>query len=124
MSLLKEIKIKTEEENKKQADEIEIKLRRLNRTLSSSASISSSHADCNDLPDSEPPVEQSEDDGPKVKEETKTVGSIDSSVYVEYIKAGAGPFLIFITFSSMIVSQVLFNGSDLWLTTWLVFVSN
>jgi ATP-binding cassette, subfamily C (CFTR/MRP), member 4 len=118
ISLLKEMKIKTEEENKGQTEEMEIKLRRLSRQISTNSSISS--ADVNSLLEEEPePI--AEKDEPKVIEETKMSGSINSSVYMAYIKAGAGCFLMFITFSSMIISQILFNGCDYWLTIWLVY---
>ena len=119
MSLLKEMKMKTEEENKRQTEEMEIKFLGMSKQIPTSASISSGYADVNDLP--EEPEPTAEEDEPKVKEETKMSGSIKSSVYIEYIKAGAGCFSIFVTFSSMIVSQVLLNGSDYWLTVWLVY---
>jgi ATP-binding cassette subfamily C (CFTR/MRP) protein 4 len=59
-----------------------------------------------------------DEEEPALKKETKMSGSIDSSVYWEYSKAGAGPFLLFVTFSSIIISQALYQGSDFWLTIW------
>ena len=59
-----------------------------------------------------------DEDDPKVKQENKEIGSIDSSIYLEYFKAGAGPFLMFITVTTIFISQALYQGSDYWLTYW------
>ena len=65
------------------------------------------------------------DDGyscdPKIQEETREFGSIEGTVYWEYIKAGAGPILATLTLLSTIISQAIFHGSDLWLTAWYLF---
>ncbi|CAG2177963.1 unnamed protein product, partial [Oppiella nova] len=57
-------------------------------------------------------------DGPRIQEEQREVGAIDSRVYWEYIKAGAGPLLGTSTLLFTIISQTIFHGSDLWLTAW------
>ncbi|CAG2108689.1 unnamed protein product, partial [Medioppia subpectinata] len=58
------------------------------------------------------------DVGPEVAAEAKQTGGIESGLYWEYTRAGGGPALIFTTFSSIIISQALYNGSDFWLTIW------
>ncbi|CAG2164889.1 unnamed protein product, partial [Oppiella nova] len=55
---------------------------------------------------------------PKIMDEHRESGSIKGHVYWEYIKAGAGPLLITMTILSTILSQAMFNGSDLWLAHW------
>ncbi|GFY48387.1 hypothetical protein TNIN_211863 [Trichonephila inaurata madagascariensis] len=55
---------------------------------------------------------------PKGTEEVKTSGAVTLKVYIEYIKSGAGPFLRMVLLFSYISTQVLFNGSDFWLTAW------
>ncbi len=92
-----------------------IALRHLNRAISVTPSIASSFEDGVDIPDDKEVVEEDE---PKLKDETKMIGSIDSSVYFEYFKAGAGIFLMTITILSLVISQALYQGSDLWLTHW------
>ncbi|GBN11356.1 Multidrug resistance-associated protein 4, partial [Araneus ventricosus] len=62
--------------------------------------------------------EKLNDSGPKGVEEMKTHGAVKLKVYIEYIKSGAGPFLRFALLLSYIATQVLFNGSDFWLTAW------
>ena len=50
-------------------------------------------------------------------------GPIKGRVYWEFIRAGAGPFLATFTMLSTVVSQVLFHGSDFWLTQWYGVIS-
>ncbi|XP_054158561.1 ATP-binding cassette sub-family C member 4-like, partial [Oppia nitens] len=58
-------------------------------------------------------------DKPEVKHETKMIGSIDTNVYWDYIKAGAGGPLLMLTMISMIIlSQTLYQGIDCWLSYW------
>jgi len=93
-----------------------IALRHLNRANANTHSIASSIGA--DIPDiKEEPLPEDE---PKLKEEIKMIGSIDSSVYWEYVKAGAGTFLMIITVTTLVLSQALYQGSDLWLTEWFV----
>jgi ATP-binding cassette subfamily C (CFTR/MRP) protein 4 len=94
-----------------------IALRHLNRAISVTPSIASSFDDGLDIPDDKQVVEEDE---PKLKDETKMIGSIDSSVYFEYFKAGAGTFLMTTAILSVVISQALYQGSDLWLTHWWV----
>jgi hypothetical protein len=61
-----------------------------------------------------------ESDDPKIQEENRAVGSIDSSIYWAYIKAGAGPIFLTLTVSASIISQGIFHASDFWLTEWYV----
>jgi hypothetical protein len=44
-----------------------------------------------------------------LKDETKMIGSNDSSVYFEYFKAGAGTFLMTTTILSVVISQALYQ---------------
>ncbi len=55
---------------------------------------------------------------PKIDDEQKEIGSISGRVYLEFIKAGAGIILASLTLLSTIISQTIFHGSDLWLTSW------
>ena len=64
--------------------------------------------------------EKSKQDQPKIKEETIMTGSIESSVYWEYIKAGAGFFLMTTAIITLIGSQGIFHGSDYFLSYWSV----
>ena len=86
------------------------------RTISVSSSIASSIGNSDGDPTENRDISDEED--PKVKQENKEIGSIDSSIYMEYFKAGAGPFLMFITISTIFISQALYQGSDYWLTYW------
>ena len=51
-------------------------------------------------------------------EETMQRGAISGRTYLEYIKAGAGPLLLLTMILSSVVSQVLFNGVDIFITEW------
>lgn len=68
---------------------------------------------------SEPIVEKDDEevDG-KIEEEQFKQGSINAKTYKEYLKAGSSWFLIIITIVATILSQGMFNGSDLFLTYW------
>ncbi|CAG2115624.1 unnamed protein product, partial [Medioppia subpectinata] len=93
--------------------------RHMNRSVSISPSIASSIGGHSDDPiDEIKAMDVLAEDEPKVKEETKEIGSISGGVYCEYIKAGAGPILMTVTLVSMVVSQCLYQGSDYWLTQW------
>ncbi len=50
-----------------------------------------------------------EEDEPKLKDETKMIGSNDYSVYFEFFKVGAGTFLMTTTILSVVISQVLYQ---------------
>uniref|UniRef100_T1JTT6 Uncharacterized protein n=1 Tax=Tetranychus urticae TaxID=32264 RepID=T1JTT6_TETUR len=57
-------------------------------------------------------------DEPRISEETKQSGGVDSWVYWAYIKAGANSILIITCVILNFASQILFNGTDLWLSKW------
>ncbi|CAG2116727.1 unnamed protein product, partial [Medioppia subpectinata] len=52
------------------------------------------------------------------KRESKKSGSVESRVYWDYTKAGAGPALFTFTVLMTVLAQVLYQWSDLWLTQW------
>ncbi|XP_054158234.1 ATP-binding cassette sub-family C member 4-like, partial [Oppia nitens] len=54
----------------------------------------------------------------KIAEENKAQGSINSRVYWEYIRSGAGPVLLIVGITSTLLSQVLQHYSDYWLSEW------
>uniref|UniRef100_T1JTT3 Uncharacterized protein n=1 Tax=Tetranychus urticae TaxID=32264 RepID=T1JTT3_TETUR len=57
-------------------------------------------------------------DKPRIAEETKKSGEVASWVYWAYAKAGANSVLIITCVVLNLASQVLFNGTDLWLSKW------
>lgn len=54
-------------------------------------------------------------------EELIEKGSISTSVYLEYIKAG-GSVLVFVLFFMLLLAQGITNASDIWLTYWYVCI--
>lgn len=71
------------------------------------------------LPETTPTeIEQITTNEVKLEEEKYQHGSIKFYVYKEYLKAGAGPLLIIMVIIFTIVSQLTFNGSDIFLTSW------
>ena len=112
MSFVSETKV-----NENEKLEQNITSRQMTRALSMTPSIVSSIGGSDSGLD-EPPKDCPEEDEPKVKAETREMGSIDKSIYMEYFKAGAGPVLMFVALSTMIISQALYQGSDYWLTIW------
>lgn len=54
----------------------------------------------------------------KVEEEKFQRGSIKGRIYKEYLKAGSGPVMFIAMIFFTVASQVLFHGSDLFLTYW------
>ncbi|XP_053212746.1 ATP-binding cassette sub-family C member 4-like [Panonychus citri] len=85
------------------------KLERSDSTIST-ISISSEIADTIE--------EQVTLDEPRIAEESKSTGGVASWVYWAYIKAGANVFTIIICILLNLVSQLLFNGTDIWLSVW------
>ncbi|GFQ66173.1 hypothetical protein TNCT_86261 [Trichonephila clavata] len=79
-------------------------------TLSLASSVSTAYDDIEG--------EKINQKAPKGTEEVKTSGAVTLKVYIEYIKSGAGLFLRIVLLFSYISTQVLFNGSDFWLTAW------
>ncbi|CAG2163511.1 unnamed protein product, partial [Oppiella nova] len=55
---------------------------------------------------------------PKLEDESKATGAIDARVYWDFVRAGAGPFLMIMMLLSTFISQGLFHYSDIWLTDW------
>ncbi|XP_054158572.1 ATP-binding cassette sub-family C member 4-like [Oppia nitens] len=53
-----------------------------------------------------------------VKPETKMIGSIDSMVYWAYVRAGARPLLMSTMILMIVLSQLIFQGIDYWLSYW------
>ncbi|XP_042894914.1 ATP-binding cassette sub-family C member 4-like isoform X1 [Parasteatoda tepidariorum] len=63
-------------------------------------------------------ADEHEEKVPKGPEELKTSGAVTFKVYKEYIKSGAGCCMRIILLLAYIITQVIFNGSDFWLTAW------
>ena len=55
--------------------------------------------------------------------ESATVGSVKARVYWVYVKSGAGCLLLLLLIASNITTQLLFNGSDYFLSLWTDKVS-
>ncbi|XP_042212324.1 ATP-binding cassette sub-family C member 4-like isoform X2 [Homarus americanus] len=50
--------------------------------------------------------------------EMRSEGSVKGTIYLEYFLAGGGWVLVIILFVSSIATQVLFSGTDYWLSYW------
>ncbi|CAG2118678.1 unnamed protein product, partial [Medioppia subpectinata] len=87
----------------------------MKRKTSLTSSIASSRSEESEVTDVREPIEADEQE---VKAELKMIGTIESSVYMEYIKAGAGPLLITLTILFIITSQILNQESVYWLSLW------
>ncbi|CAG2119003.1 unnamed protein product, partial [Medioppia subpectinata] len=87
--------------------------RAMKRSTSFTPSMVSSLSEGSEVTDVREPIEVDEQE---VKAELKMIGSVESTVYKDYIKAGAGPLLITLTILFIIASQVLYQGSDYWLS--------
>ncbi|CAG2121572.1 unnamed protein product, partial [Medioppia subpectinata] len=87
----------------------------MNRRTSVTPSMVSSISEGSNVMDVWEPIEVDDQD---VKAELKIIGSVESTVYMEYIKAGAGPLLVILTILFLIASQVLYQGSVYWLNLW------
>ncbi|KAK8736319.1 hypothetical protein OTU49_004939, partial [Cherax quadricarinatus] len=64
----------------------------------------------NDTDDGEP-----ED---STRSETRAEGSVRGAVYLEYFLAGGGWILLIILFIANVLTQVIFSGTDYWLSYW------
>ncbi|CAG2116509.1 unnamed protein product, partial [Medioppia subpectinata] len=89
--------------------------RDVKRRTSFTPSMVSSLSEESEVTDVREPIEVDEQE---VKAELKMIGSVESSVYLAYIKAGAGPLLVILTFLFLIAFQVHQQGSDYWLSVW------
>ncbi|CAG0881128.1 unnamed protein product [Darwinula stevensoni] len=61
---------------------------------------------------------------PTLAEEMRSRGSLSARIYWDYLKAGAGWFLLFLLIVSNILTQSAFSGSDWWLSYWFVLPIN
>lgn len=86
--------------------EDEIINNRVNRTLSHTSSISETR----DPDDAEYQ--------PKVVEEAKSSGTLKTAVYLTYMRAGAGTFMLMLVAFLSLSSQVLLQSCDLFLSAW------
>lgn len=50
--------------------------------------------------------------------EVRSVGSVKASIYLQYFLAGGGWFLLIVLFLANVLTQVLFSGTDYWLSYW------
>ena len=120
------IKKETDKNNKQTDNQVnEIKKMIRSVSINSTSSMASTDADDYELKNRNLDEEIDETEGskqnePKQNEETKMIGSIESSIYWEYIRAGAGFFLMTITIVTSIVSQTMFHASDYFLSYWSV----
>lgn len=55
---------------------------------------------------------------PKENEELAATGRVGLGLYIQYFKAGSNPFTAMVLILSNIVTQVLYAGSDWWLSLW------
>ncbi|CAG2117812.1 unnamed protein product [Medioppia subpectinata] len=85
------------------------------RRISITPSMVSSLSEGSNVTDVREPIEVDEQE---VKAELKMIGSVETSVYMDYIMAGAGPLLITLTILVIIAAQVVNQGSDYWLSLW------
>ncbi|CAG2118752.1 unnamed protein product, partial [Medioppia subpectinata] len=89
--------------------------RDMERRTSLTPSMVSSLSEGSEVTDIWEPIEWVDQ---KVKPELKMIGSVETNVYMEYIKAGAGPLLVILTTLFLFTSQVLNQGSVYWLSLW------
>lgn len=54
----------------------------------------------------------------QVGAEVRSVGSVKASIYLQYFLAGGGWFLLIVLFLANVITQVLFSGTDYWLSYW------
>ncbi|XP_069987945.1 ATP-binding cassette sub-family C member 4 isoform X1 [Penaeus vannamei] len=50
--------------------------------------------------------------------EVRSVGSVKASIYLQYFLAGGGWFLLIVLCLANVITQVLFSGTDYWLSYW------
>ena len=88
----------------------EEKAEQTNDRLESTLSMSSSTEDEQTFLKGEAPQKQDS--------EKQTVGTVKGAIYWIYIKSGAGFFMLSFFIIINIVTQILFNGSDYYLSLW------
>ena len=57
-------------------------------------------------------------DDPKQEKEMRSSGSVKAAVYYKYFTSGGGLFSLVFSIVMNIICQVLYSGSDLWLSYW------
>ncbi|KAJ6220572.1 hypothetical protein RDWZM_006384 [Blomia tropicalis] len=57
-------------------------------------------------------------DQPIIQDEIKKSGRVGWEVYWQYIKSSTSPYMAFVALISMVLSQCLIQGSDVWITEW------
>lgn len=68
--------------------------------------------------ESEMDLESDEEETPEIEGEAVGQGSIKGSVYAEYFKSGGNAFMIVLLVLSFLISQVIANGGEYFLTYW------
>ncbi|XP_053622023.1 probable multidrug resistance-associated protein lethal(2)03659 isoform X2 [Plodia interpunctella] len=56
---------------------------------------------------------------PKYEGETQSKGSVDSSVYLSYIKSGGNKCYMTLLFALFILAQIFYAATDVWLKEWV-----
>ena len=68
--------------------------------------------------DSEEEEEKKLQEQPAVEKETKSVGSVNLNLYWKYFKAGGNAFAVIFMLVVNLVCQLLYSGSDIWISYW------
>nr|WEU39104.1 NIES ABC protein [Daphnia magna] len=63
-------------------------------------------------------VKEKKEEKPTFAEESRSSGSVSPKVYWEYFRSGGSCMSLFTMTVTCIITQVLFSGSDYWLTLW------
>lgn len=63
-------------------------------------------------------TEDGDDDEDKSGQEMRSQGSVKSKVYLQYFRAGSGWWLMAILIICNVITQVLFTGTDYFLSYW------
>uniref|UniRef100_A0A0U9HSH2 Putative ABCC protein n=1 Tax=Chrysomela populi TaxID=154003 RepID=A0A0U9HSH2_CHRPP len=58
------------------------------------------------------------DEDPQETDELIEKGAVPTSTYIEYCRAGANLFVLFLLIALLVIAQAASNASDLWLTHW------
>lgn len=70
------------------------------------------------LHDTDDIVGKDEGEGEGSSAEIRSEGSVKGTIYLQYFLAGGGWFLLTMLFLANIITQVLFSGTDYWLSYW------
>ncbi|XP_071552963.1 ATP-binding cassette sub-family C member 4-like isoform X4 [Panulirus ornatus] len=70
------------------------------------------------LKDTDDSVDKDEPEGRGSEAEMRSEGSVKGAIYLEYFLAGGGWILLIILFLANVITQVLFSGTDYWLSYW------